>query len=179
MDRRATYPGERMIVLAEQRREWRAGLSALVVVCGATIGSWLVLSSPQDPSRLGASVVPAAHAATMFADQPVQPHRLNRAGPVQEAQANTMPKQQTGGEAGTGMPQGTSQGGQQMQTSTPLTHDDIVKVQERLKSLGYDPGTADGRPGKQTLAALNDYRKSLGLQPTDTVDRQAVAPLTP
>jgi hypothetical protein len=174
MDRRATYPGERMIILAEQRREWRAGLSAVVVVFGATIGSWLVLSAPQEPSTLGSSVIPAADAASLFADQPIQPHRLNRAGPVQEAQANTMPKQDTGGESGTGMPQG-----QQMQTSTPLTHDDLVKVQEKLKSLGYDPGTADGRPGKRTLEALNEYRKSLGLQPTQTVDRQAVAPLTP
>ena len=63
--------------------------------------------------------------------------------------------------------------------STPLTHDDIVKVQERLKSLGYDPGTADGRPGKRTVEALNEYRKSLGLQPVEAIDRQAVAPLTP
>jgi peptidoglycan hydrolase-like protein with peptidoglycan-binding domain len=66
-----------------------------------------------------------------------------------------------------------------MQASTPLTHDDIVKVQQKLKSLGFDPGTADGRPGRKTVQALNEYRKSLGLQPTDTVDRQAVAPLTP
>jgi hypothetical protein len=171
MDRRATYPGERMIILAEERREWRAGLSAVVVVIGATIGSWLVLSAPQDASRLG--LVPAADAASLFADQPVQPHRLNRAGPVQEAQATMAPKQDTGG-ADTGMPQG-----EQMQASTPLTHDDIVKVQERLKSLGYDPGTADGRPGKRTLEALNEYRKSLGLQATQAIDRQAVAPLTP
>jgi hypothetical protein len=173
MSRRATYPGERMIVLAEQRREWRAGLSALVAVLGATIGSWLVLSAPQDASMLGPSVVARADAASLFADQPVQPHRLTRAGPVQEAQANTMPKQdQIEGSAH--MPQG-----QQTQASTPLAHDDIVQVQERLKSLGYDPGTADGRPGKRTLQALNEYRESLGLQPAQTVDRQAVAPLTP
>jgi hypothetical protein len=171
MDRRATYPGERMIILAEQRREWRAGLSAVVLVFGATIGSWLVLSAPQDPSRLAASVVPAAEAASLFAEDPIQPHRLNRAGPIQEAQANTMPKQDTGG---AGVPQGD-----QMQSSAPLTHDDIVKVQERLKALGYDPGAADGRPGKRTVEALNEYRKSLGLQPVQSVDRQAVAPLTP
>jgi hypothetical protein len=171
MDRRATYPGERMIILAEQRREWRAGLSAVVLVFGATVGSWLVLSAPQDPSRLGASVVPAAEAASLFAEDPIQPHRLNRAGPIQEAQANTMPKQDVGG---AGVPEG-----EQMQTSTPLTHDDIVKVQERLKALGYDPGAADGRPGKRTVDALNEYRKSLGLQPVQSVDRQAVAPLTP
>jgi len=154
MDRRATYPGERMIVLAEQRREWRAGLSAVAVVAGATIGSWLYLSSPQDPSSLGASVVPAAEAATLFAERPIQPHRLNRAGPIELVQAETAPEM-------------------------PLAHGDIVKVQERLKSLGYDPGKADGRPGKRTLEALNEYRQSLGLQPVETIDRQAAAPLLP
>jgi len=164
-----------MIILAEQRREWRAGLSAALVICAATIGSWLALSAPQDSATLSVSVVPAANAASLFADQPVLPHRLTRAGPVQEAQANTMPKQDdTATGAGGSVPQG-----QQMQASTPLTHDDLVKVQEKLKSLGYDPGKADGRPGKRTLQALNEYRKALGLQPTEMVDRQAVAPLTP
>ncbi len=171
MDRRATYPGERTIILAEQRREWRAGVSALVVVLGATIGSWLVLSAPLDPSRLSASVVPAAEAASYFAEQPVQPQRLNRAGPVQEAQANTMPKQDA---PGAGMAQG-----QQTQTSTPLASGDIVEVQEKLQALGYELGEADGKPGKRTLQALNDYRESLGLQPARTIDRQAVAPLIP
>jgi hypothetical protein len=160
-----------MIILAERRHEWRAGLTAVVVVFGATIGSWLVLSAPQDPTRFGASLVPAAEAASFFADQPVQPHRLNRGGQVQEAQADTVPNQDAGG---AGAPQG-----QEMQTSVPLTHDDLVKVQERLKALGYDPGRADGKPGKRTVEALNEYRKSLGLQPVETVDRQAVAPLTP
>ncbi|WP_395023205.1 peptidoglycan-binding protein [Dongia sp.] len=150
MDRRATYPGERMIILAEQRREWRAGLSALAVVFGATIGSWLVLSSPQDPSLLGVSVVPRAEAAAYFAEQPSRLHGMNPAGPIQEAQADA-----------------------------PLTHDDIIKVQERLKALGYDPGNADGRPGKRTIEALNAYRDTLGLQPVEVLDRQAVAPLTP
>lgn len=166
MKQRGTYPGERMIILAEQRREWRAGLSALVVVFGATIGGWLAVSAPLDATKLSASVVPAAEAASLFADQTAQPHRLTRAGPIQEAQANAMPAPKTDSPP-------------QLQVSTPLQHDDLVKVQERLKGLGYDPGTADGKPGKRTLQALNDYRKSLGLQPTGVVDRQAVAPLMP
>jgi peptidoglycan hydrolase-like protein with peptidoglycan-binding domain len=112
-------------------------------------------------------VVPAAEAASMFADKPSPPYGLNRAGPIEQAQANTAPEPS---------PPATAQ---QMQASLPLTHDDIVKVQEKLESLGFKPGAADGRPGKQTLQALNAYRKSLGLQPTQVVDRQAVAPLTP
>jgi peptidoglycan hydrolase-like protein with peptidoglycan-binding domain len=163
-NRRDIFPGERAIVLSEPRRDWRAGASALVVVVGAAVGSWLTMSSPQDASM--ESLVPAAEAAGLFADQMAQPHRLNRAGPVQEAQATTAPSEPV-------------VSGQQMQVSTPLTHDDLVKVQERLKALGYDPGTADGRPGKRTLQSLNEYRKSLGLQATDVIDRQAVAPLTP
>jgi len=176
MDRRtpSTYPGERMIILAARRREGRAGTSAVVSVLGAAFGTWILLSAPQQPLLLGPAVVPRAEAASLFADDQVQPHRLTRAGPVQEAQANTMPKQDLDGAAGSGAPPG-----QQMMVSTPLTHDDIVRVQERLKALGYDPGSADGRPDKQTLAALNEYRKSLGLQPADAIDRQAVSPLTP
>jgi hypothetical protein len=158
-----------MITLAAPRREGRAGPSAVVSVLGAAFGTWILLSAPQQPS-----LVPRAEAASLFAEQPMRPHRLNRAGQIQEAQANTMPKQDLGGEAGAGAPPG-----QQMMVSTPLTHDDLVTVQERLKSLGYDPGTADGRPGKRTLEALNEYRKSLGLQPAQTIDRQAVSPLTP
>lgn len=161
-----TYPGERMIILAERRREWRAGVSAIVAIAGAAIGSWLILSTPQDPSTLAGSLVPAAEAATRIANPAVQPYGLDRAGPIEEAQADTTAKPD--------VPQG-----QQMQASIPLTHDDIVKVQEKLKALGFDPGGADGRPGKRTLQALNEYRKSLGLQPTEVVDRQAVAPLTP
>jgi hypothetical protein len=176
MDRRASsiYPGERMIIMAEPRRAGRAGPSAVVSVLGAAFGTWILLSAPQQPSLLGPAVVPRAEAASLVAEQPIQPHRLNRAGPIQQAQADTMPKQDLGGEAGTSAPPG-----QQMMVSTPLTHDDLVIVQERLKALGYDPGTADGRPGKRTLEALNEYRKSLGLQETDTIDRQAVSPLTP
>jgi len=166
-NRRDIFPGERVIILSEPRRDWRAGASALVVVVGATIGSWLMMSWPQDASL--ARLIPVAEAASLFADPQAQPHRLTRAGPILEAQATTAPDQPE-----TGTPPG-----QQMQASTPLTHDDLVKVQERLKALGYDPGTADGRAGKRTLQSLNEYRKSLGLQPTDVIDRQAVAPLTP
>jgi peptidoglycan hydrolase-like protein with peptidoglycan-binding domain len=63
--------------------------------------------------------------------------------------------------------------------TTPLASGDIMKVQQKLKSLGFDPGKADGAAGPRTLAALNAYRKSLGLAPVTRIDRQAVAPLLP
>jgi peptidoglycan hydrolase-like protein with peptidoglycan-binding domain len=147
-----------MTILAAPRRAWHLGLSAAALVLGATIGSGLVVSTP------------SAEAASVFAQEPVQPHRMNRAGPDQEAQADAMPRQEEGAGATPGP---------QMQISAPLTHDDLVRVQERLKALGYDPGAADGRPNQRTIQALNTYRESLGLQPVETIDSQAVAPLRP
>ncbi len=137
-NRRDIFPGERAIVLSEPRHDWRAGATALVVVLGAAIGSWLTLSSPQDASMAG--LVPAAEAAGLFAAPESQPHRLNRAGPIQEAQATTAPAQ----------------------PDTAPSGQDLVKVQVRLKALGYDPGTADGRPGKRTPAVAERISEIIG-----------------
>jgi hypothetical protein len=146
-DFRAFYPGERVIVLAEQRREWRAGFGALLLVCGTAFASWMVLSAPQDVSSLAGQLVPAADAATLFADQPpLQVHT----GVASAADA-----------------------------AVALPSGDIVKLQTKLKALGFDPGKPDGVAGPRTLKALNAYRKSLGLKPSANIDRQAAAPLMP
>jgi hypothetical protein len=157
-----TYPGERSIILAEERREWRAGLGALVLVGGIAFASWLALSSPQDVADLADSVVPAAEAATLFKEQASPLSHNNGARPIELAQGSTA--------------QGAAPA---PQADMPLAQGDIIRLQEKLQSLGFDPGKADGHPGKRTLQALNAYRKSLGLQPVRVVDRQAVAPLTP
>src|SRR5215831_12857739 len=65
-DRRLTFPGDRMIVLAEQRREGWAGFAAAAVILGVTVAAWLVLSAPQNSSTLAETVVPAADAATLL-----------------------------------------------------------------------------------------------------------------
>ena len=152
-----TFPGERSIILAEQRREWRAGFAVVVLVTGATFASWLSLSAPQDASELADSVVPAADAAPLFAEQPAPLSLHNGAVPIEAAEQT----QQT------------------PQADAPLAEGDIMKLQAKLKSLGFDPGKADGKAGPRTLKALNAYRKSLGLEATNAVDRKAVAPLTP
>jgi hypothetical protein len=145
-----TFPGERMIVLAEARREGWAGFAAWAAIGGVAIACWLVLSAPQNASSLGETVVPAADAATLFSGQ----------------HAVTLPKQMVLTAA-------------EETAKLPLTVDDVIKVQSRLKSLGFDPGKADGKPGPRTMRALNDYRKSLGLDAIAAIDRQAVAPLLP
>jgi hypothetical protein len=146
----STYPGERMIVLAEQRREGWAGFGAAAVIGGIAIASWLVLSAPQNVESLSESVVPAAEAATLFTGQKA----VSAEKDVVLTAADETAK-------------------------LPLTVDDVIKVQSRLKSLGFNPGAADGKPGPHTMKALNDYRKSLGLEPIAAMDRQAVSPLLP
>jgi peptidoglycan hydrolase-like protein with peptidoglycan-binding domain len=146
----STYPGERVIILAEARREGWAGFGAAAVIVGLSVASWLVLSAPQNASTLGETVVPAADAATLFSGQ--QPVLLPKQVVLTAAEETA---------------------------KLPLTVDDVIKVQSRLKSLGFDPGKADGKPGPRTMKALNAYRKSLGLDPIAQVDRPAVAPLLP
>ncbi len=55
--------------------------------------------------------------------------------------------------------------------------DEARQVQERLRSVGYHPGTADGVPGPQTVAALRQYQTAHGLPVTGLLDeatRQAL-----
>jgi len=146
----STYPGERSIILAEQRREVWAGFAAAAVVGGVAIASWLALSAPQSTESLAATVVPAADAATLIVGQ----HQVATGKDVVLTAADETAK-------------------------LPLTGDDVIKVQKRLKALGFNPGKADGKVGPHTIRALNDYRKSLGLQPVADIDRSAVAPLLP
>jgi peptidoglycan hydrolase-like protein with peptidoglycan-binding domain len=146
----STYPGDRAIVLAEQRREGWAGFGAAAVIGGVGVASWLALSAPQSAETLDYSVVPAADAATLFSGQ----RAIAADKDVVLTAADETAK-------------------------LPLTTDDVIKVQTRLKSLGFNPGKADGQAGPHTMKALNDYRKSLGLQPVPAIDRPAVAPLLP
>jgi len=146
----STYPGERVIVLAEQRREGWAGFAAAAVIGGIAVASWLALSAPQSTATLSGTVVSPADAATLFSGQQAVAAGRNVVLTAADETAKL-----------------------------PLTTDDVIKVQSRLKSLGFNPGKADGKAGPHTMKALNDYRKSLGLQPVPAIDRQSVAPLLP
>ena len=54
----------------------------------------------------------------------------------------------------------------------PAKHDaEIVKVQQALKAKGHDPGTVDGILGPNTIAALQAFQKSEGLDPSGRLDR--------
>jgi hypothetical protein len=149
-DLHSTYPGERSIVLAEQRREGWAGLGAAAVIAGFAVSSWLALSAPESAANLAGTVVPAAEAATLFGGQQAIASAKNVVLTAADESAKL-----------------------------PLTVDDVIRVQNRLKSLGFNPGNPDGKAGPHTIKALNDYRKSLGLQPIAAIDRPSVAPLLP
>ena len=48
-----------------------------------------------------------------------------------------------------------------------ISRDQILDVQQRLQSLGYDVGGVDGTLGAQTRAAVTDQQTRLGL-PADS-----------
>ena len=58
-----------------------------------------------------------------------------------------------------------------------LSPSDIRMVQTRLRESGFDPGAIDGVAGKRTLAALNAYRRSVGLSPALIVSRETIGAL--
>ncbi|TCL09649.1 lytic murein transglycosylase [Shimia isoporae] len=47
-----------------------------------------------------------------------------------------------------------------------LTKDDRIALQSRLTSRGFDTGGADGVLGPKSRAAIADYQRSIGLEPT-------------
>lgn len=49
---------------------------------------------------------------------------------------------------------------------------DVMSMQQALKDKGFDPGPADGRMGPRTRAALRDFQKKEGLNPTGRWDHE-------
>ena len=43
-------------------------------------------------------------------------------------------------------------------------------VQRKLNELGFDAGPVDGKPGRQTVAAIREFQKSSGIQETGEID---------
>jgi membrane-bound lytic murein transglycosylase B len=51
-----------------------------------------------------------------------------------------------------------------------VTRDQMLRLQERLNSLGYDSGRPDGIPGSATRSAIRDYERDHGLIPDGHFD---------
>jgi formylglycine-generating enzyme required for sulfatase activity len=62
-------------------------------------------------------------------------------------------------------------------TPTGPSLDMIREAQKRLKDLGYDPGTADGRMGAKTQSAIQSFQRSHDLTVDGTVTDALVASL--
>jgi peptidoglycan hydrolase-like protein with peptidoglycan-binding domain len=54
---------------------------------------------------------------------------------------------------------------------------DVKKVQETLRSKGYNPGSVDGVLGPQTRGAISEYQKSENLPVTGHLDAQTAGKL--
>ena len=54
------------------------------------------------------------------------------------------------------------------------TSADIRRAQERLATLGYRPGRADGRMGERTATALRNFQRDRNLNATGELDEDTV-----
>jgi membrane-bound lytic murein transglycosylase B len=44
---------------------------------------------------------------------------------------------------------------------------EVQEIQTRLTALGYDTGGADGRIGNDTMVAVRDFQRKIGMTPAD------------
>jgi lytic murein transglycosylase len=47
------------------------------------------------------------------------------------------------------------------------TLDEVQEIQRRLTALGYDTGGTDGRVGNDTMSAVQNFQRKIGMQPAD------------
>ncbi len=75
-------------------------------------------------------------------------------------------------EEGNGVKEPTPPGVIYRLTSPLMSGEKIAQIQQKLESLGFDPGSADGIFGHQTFTAVLDFQKSNGLVPDGEVGAQ-------
>src|SRR5688500_592449 len=61
--------------------------------------------------------------------------------------------------------------GSQQKNAAKISNADMRKVEEALKSKGYDPGPINGEMDAQTSQALRDFQKKNNLADTGTMDQ--------
>lgn len=54
-----------------------------------------------------------------------------------------------------------------------LSREHCIDLQQRLATLGFNPGPADGTPGRRTIQAFNDWRATHQLTRVVTIDESA------
>jgi hypothetical protein len=59
----------------------------------------------------------------------------------------------------------------------PLRGAEVRELQKRLQGFGFNPGPADGVPGRMTAAAAMNYQLSRGQPPSSDVDRSLLEQL--
>lgn len=83
-------------------------------------------------------------------------------------------EQHSGAQSGQGAQGSTRQSASQQQKQSP----ELVKqVQQKLSENGQDVGQPDGKMGPKTQAALKEYQKEQGIEPTGQLDQKTLAAL--
>lgn len=57
----------------------------------------------------------------------------------------------------------------------PITHKDVLMMQQKLKDLGYFSGDVDGFYGPQTADAIREFEKAYGLEAVGALTRETLA----
>lgn len=55
-----------------------------------------------------------------------------------------------------------------------LNREDRLSIEQRLRSLGFEPGPLDGQFDRRTRAAISNYQASRGIEETGFLDRQTL-----
>jgi len=129
-------------------------LAALAATAGVTTAVAVsVVVLPMAPTAKASAVEPAT-STTVTALPPVAPPPV-APRPVDPVVAAPLPAELTRGAEGA----------------------DVVRLQERLIQLHYDPGTADGRYGHETALAVMAFQKVSGLKRTGVADAATLTAL--
>jgi peptidoglycan hydrolase-like protein with peptidoglycan-binding domain len=93
----------------------------------------------------------------------------------------------SGSETGTSATNGVKSGGTKSGTMMKsdkmrgaagrMSSTEVKSIQQALKDKGHDPGTIDGVMGPKTHAALREFQKAEGLQPTGRPTQETLAKL--
>ena len=65
----------------------------------------------------------------------------------------------------------------QTQRKTSLSRAETRTLQRRLHALGFDPGPIDGVSGQKTRMALEEFQKSIGLEPDGRISQELLETL--
>ena len=140
-----------------------------VGVAGYSYSRWLASDDPPRPATPHIAAVTPAPVMAAIAIDPMPlppPAKVEPTTPIDLAAAIPAPPPPE--------PPVTLPGPASTSTQAPekaLSRNEIVEIQKRLASLGFNPGQIDGVAGPRTVASVQSYEARVGRTVTGKIDR--------